>query len=263
VRSAFLLLAVATVAGCRDERPAPLPPAEPAAATPAAYCEPPLPQRLEQPDRGVGVVAFSPDTPAQGVWADTMLLHARPAESSATVGRYIFCATGEHAWAFILETGAGDAVGNSLEFEYEYEGLPIDSVLPDGTWARTLYARSADGSWLRGWTPVGEQQELVFWRELLPQRPLFYSDEAEIDLRVRPGDARLDFPLVRLGAEYDRRLDYILYPDSVAGDWLRVRVVTPSDACVFPPPAVRDTTAWIRFLDADGRPLVWYFARGC
>ena len=56
--------------------------------------------------------------------------------------------------------------------------------------------------------------------------------------------------------------DYILWPLERAGDWMRVRAVTPSDYCA-DPPAPREDTLWIRWRGASGRPRVWFFTRGC
>jgi hypothetical protein len=56
---------------------------------------------------------------------------------------------------------------------------------------------------------------------------------------------------------------YAMHPVEARGPWLRVRVVTPSDNCEPDPAPRRTRELWIRYLDARGRPNVWYYARGC
>ena len=57
---------------------------------------------------------------------------------------------------------------------------------------------------------------------------------------------------------------YIMYVQEVKGDWMRVRLDVPSSYCASKKdPEPRSWEGWIRYLDDDGHPLVWFYARGC
>ena len=54
-----------------------------------------------------------------------------------------------------------------------------------------------------------------------------------------------------------------MYNLQIAGDWMEVEVVTPSDYCVYPEIETRRHRAWIKYLDNNGRALIFFYTRGC
>jgi hypothetical protein len=85
-------------------------------------------------------------------------------------------------------------------------------------------------------------------------------DPARLVLYRTPGGTRLSSGLVGRFVADDHGLEIL----ERRGDWLRVRLMQPAMICGAEP--VRDgvtVEGWVRFLDGRGRPLVWYYARGC
>ena len=96
--------------------------------------------------------------------------------------------------------------------------------------------------------------DTLFWANELQKHPLFFwprTDTAEF--YSSPFGNLVSFPLQQT---------YIMYPIDRDSSWLQVRVVTPSDYCDDPQNPAIDTL-WIRYIESDGRPLVFYYTRGC
>lgn len=233
--------------------------AEPAAedSAPAAVYEPTV--HFPGGDPGMGLVWLDVSGLAEGE-DESVEIRSAPDGAAPVMARF----------SALLEAGSvryvvvGDvAEANLLEFTYEESGIPYDSVRADG-WVRVLPGLDAGGSAVRGWVrPDGTKVQRLAWREWLATRATFFVEDGAIDLRATPGGPRVEFRLADGGDGYPSRFDYHLEADSAVGEWVRVRVVTPSDACGEAPAGVRDTVAWTRLVDDGGRPLVWYFARGC
>ena len=114
------------------------------------------------------------------------------------------------------------------------------------------------GAPLRAWAPLDARPlELVFWDRHLPDQSPFFRTGVPAEFYDAPAGGRVAFPLAGEGR------DYTLYPLGVDGSWMRVRVVTPADACGREPASPRSAELWIRYLDETGRPRLWYPTRGC
>lgn len=250
--------------GCqRADRPgaeAPAAPAETAAAPSpvTAWDPPPAPDR----DLGVGVVYFRMGTPPQ---QESLSLRDRPDPSAEIVAAFAFSMPTGEGWTYDVVRRDGAAVRpNLVEHGYEESGLPVDSISGDGHWVRVVYGYGADDAPLLGWAEVDGRVEVLLWRDWLPERASFLLDPRSADLHAAQGGAALYVALEPTGGPPPYEFDYHIEVDSVAGDWARVTVVTPSDACgMQPAEPVRRTTAWTRLFDERGRPRVWYHSRGC
>jgi hypothetical protein len=213
------------------------------------------PYALER-ERGVGVVSLDPGPGLAGRVADTLVARVRPDSTSAVLARLVLDTTG--VFTFEARDGLLKTPG-ALDFGYEEIGLAILEHGADG-WERVLLGAGADGGVVSGWARARRGVVgVTAWQDFIPGQALFFAlppdsihfydaaDGAETSFGVRPDD-------------------YILWPLGVRGDWMRVRAVTPSDYCATPGPgaaAVRQDTLWIRWRNAEGRPRVWFFTRGC
>ena len=142
----------------------------------------------------------------------------------------------------------------ALDYGYEQVGLPVLQARGDG-WSRVYLGETADGTELSGWVRIRPGVlALTLWEDLLPHQPLFFAV---------PDDS-IHFYALREGAEksFSRADSYIMWPLETAGDWMRVRAITPSNYC-FDSPAAREDTLWIRWRDPSGEPRVWFYTRGC
>jgi hypothetical protein len=219
-----------------------------------------VPDSPEQ-ERGLGVAFPVASADTAGRSADTLLVLASADDSAPVIARFIRASTG----LYTLEAGEDAVQGAGLSFGYEDVGLPLlDTAGQDNhdtEWWRVHYATSANGGQLEGWvrkdpTRIGA----LLWVDHLQQQPLYFLesdsisfhesiDGSRVEVRLAPGDTQQPF-------------DYILHSLETQGPWMRAEVVSPSDYCAQPPSPVRDTV-WVRYLNPDGKPRVWYYTRGC
>ena len=205
-------------------------------------------------ERGVGVVHIDAAVLMEGGGSDTLFVRAAPRADAPLLARLRV-----EAATYRLDAAPPAAEGAALAFGYEEIGLPALEVRGDG-WVRVLVAVAADGATVEGWARPDEgSTRLLAWPDLLPGQPLWFLGEPAF--HDAPGGAERAIPLAP-GSGGTPPADYILWPLEVRGPWLRVEVVTPSDYC-FDPAAPRRDTAWVRYLDPDGRPRTWFFTRGC
>jgi beta-lactamase class D len=243
-------------------------------------CEPDLPDASSpqlwapggHPDRGVGVLAFStnalPGTDLEPPFADTLVIRDRPSPAALVVARFIFQVPEPYIWSYRLETTEGGLRSNALEFDYEVDGLPIDSmddaVGAHGTgWVRVIHAVAPDGTPRTGWVRHGaDRTEIRIWADELPTRSLFFvGAEEDVVFRNGPDGTVVALELARRGDT--GALDFRLDPMATDGRWLQARVVSPDAYCEGEESGVVEQVVWIEYLDARGRPRVWYHTRGC
>jgi hypothetical protein len=271
-----VIVMLALLAGCRAAPvPAPVADVEPAVGTAdTALVHATLPGH-EQPDAssewnvfrtadpGVGIVFFH----FEGIVPPsvrTLRIHERPDDASPLLARFTLDMPDGGSYAYGVLAGEARLRANVLEYAYEESGIPFDSLNADGSWARVVYAHDAAGESRRGWARTdAEGVGHIVWRGWLGERAQFFAYDAAIEFRDEPGGRVFDFPLRPSDGGWPGSYDYHLEVDSVAGDWIRARVVTPSDACGVEPGPVRDTVAWLRAVDPPGRPRVWFYTRGC
>jgi hypothetical protein len=213
-------------------------------------------------DRGTGLLHFRAPP---GTRADTLVLREAPRPGAAVVARFVAVPEGPHGWRYEL-AAREPLVGNVVEVDYEVAGVAFDSVAADGgaRWARVIVgARDAAGRDLRrAWAALDSARvATVAWGEhVAALHGVFAVDPARARFAATPGGAPVAPPF-RRGLD---PADHWMEVQERRGDWLRVRFLQPAAACGDEPPADQvDRTLWIRYLDARGRPLVWYYTRGC
>ena len=220
-------------------------------------------------DRGTGVV-FLAAAPAGAPVprSDTLLFRAAPSPGAPAVAALVVDHDAEGGWAYAV-AAARPVAPRLLEYGYEEAGVPIDSADATGRWVRGMVGVTADGRPLTGWAELRDGHGArLLWAEHLRDQLIFPLDPEHLAFHATPGGAAVRIaPPAAAGrvsdAPGDAR-DVAIYPVEARGDWLRVRAVAPSDLCVPPDSVPRtETLAWIRYLDARGRPLVWYHTRGC
>ncbi|MGE0354754.1 MAG: hypothetical protein AB7Q69_16180 [Gemmatimonadales bacterium] len=206
-------------------------------------------------DRGLGVVAFRRAPVEPGV-ADSLRILAAPRAGAPVRAWFVQQFRGD-SFPYGVAALAG-ASANLVEFEYEAVGMPIDSVGAGTDWARVVYGFDANRRPLLGW--VSRDSSLtrsIMWADFLPQRNLYLLDSVHWAFADGPGGEPVGVPTPSSPG------DYALYPMRVSGSWLQVRIVVPSDTCEDPEPEPRTAIGWLRYLDPRGRPLVWFYPRGC
>lgn len=233
-----------------------------ATGTPVLAQEPLRPTSSERlPDRGIGIVDFTV-LPDSAHVADTVVFHASPraSKSAAPTARWI--RTSDHGNELRHRlVGPPLLEPNFLEYGYELVGIPYDSVSADGRWARVLLGVDSAGTMVRGWTQLNAEHVVSFaWSELIEEKGVVYPlDPVRAEFAGVPGGS----PQPALGTQY-RAGEQLLEILERQGAWLKVRFISADQVCgELPPDEGTFTIAWIRFLAADGRPLVWYFTRGC
>jgi hypothetical protein len=211
-------------------------------------------------ERGTGVVHPNITFDPGGARADTVFVRTRPDTASPVVARLIRTSEALHT----LEVRSTVSEGGALEYGYEDAGLPVLDN-PDGAaapvWLRVYYGKGPTGEPLEGFVRNDSTRvSLFWWRDRLPESPLFFLVDDSIQFHASPDGATVQITLAR-GAAPDR-FDYIINSLETRGAWMRAEVVTPSNYC-FDPPAPRRDTVWLRYLDERQSPRVWYFTRGC
>jgi hypothetical protein len=173
---------------------------------------------------------------------------------------------GWFADGWLVETGSSTeeptqiGLEGTVETAYEDTSFIVLESRDDG-WLRLRYGRPSedhDGTaWVHRCHLARESLAFEPWQERFVSdeiSPLYVRDRTPRLLRAAPAD----------DAEEIARIDgdYHLEPQEFQGDWLRVRLKTPSDYCL-DPDEVRTEEGWIRWRSAERGPLVWYYTRGC
>lgn len=265
----ILLLCMTAAAGCAPETEPPpdAPPADTARVSlgrgatpyPASAADPASAEEVR--DIGVGVLHFGARADSIGAAReDTVAIRNAPSDQAAIVARWIHRYGAEGVWEYRLETAEEGLLRNDIEWSYEENGLPVDTIAANGSWARVVYAADGSGDTRLGWARLSERMRLERWPDVLSQQNLFFRHPDSLAFFDAPDGAAV--PLEITTGDTRDGLDYAIQPLRIVDEWMQVVVTTPSDYCVDPPDPQSDTT-WIRFLDDRGRPRVWYYTRGC
>jgi hypothetical protein len=217
-------------------------------------------------DKGLGLVYFSERGPMSNAFQSDsiVILHSRN-ESSRVVATFVLTIQPENrGYQYKVSSLSQLYSENIIEYAYEVSGLPIDGVDTSANWLRVVYGFSKQGTPLRGWVKLQRPRyDILLWSTELQKHPLFFSPEPKTpELYNHPGGEKARFRPERVSDSGPQRFNYILHPIRVQGSWMQVHVVSPSDFCD-QPAAPRSGDFWIRYLDNNGRPLVYYYTRGC
>lgn len=221
-------------------------------------------------DVGVGFLRITPDLagPPGTAAPDTIEIRSAPRRGAPLVARAF-----QREYRLVVEALESGLRDGALEVGYEERALPVleerDRSDGDGRWVRVSFASGEGEEPHTGWAnsrgPGVEYIRRGDWLADAEARgPLHFLDPDSIAFFDEPGGARVYLPLVpRAGSP---GYDYALHPLRTDGSWMEVRVVSPSDFChPSRDPAASEVNErrWIRFLDSEGRPPVWYYTRGC
>jgi hypothetical protein len=213
---------------------------------------------VDPADLGIGV-AFLRRAEDKGATAgtDTLILRAEPSAGAPAVGALLFRVNDVGVTSY--ELAAPDSLRPNLaEYGYEESGVPFDSTDASGQWVRGIAGFAADSSRRTGWIDVRQRGVgVVRWTEQLVDRPIFFARPDVAALFASPDSTK---PLDRLPPNNDA---YDMNPLEVRGPWMKVQIATPSLNCEPDSVPQKRRTGWIRYLDARGRPNVWYYTRGC
>jgi hypothetical protein len=216
-------------------------------------------------DYGIGLVYLAEHGPNSGHLAtDSILIFQEPAQTSkhiATLSQIVTNPIGNYHYLIVPRQPSD--IQNMIEFSYEVNGLPFDSINSTNTWVRVVYILSEDNIACKGWVKVqAPHTKIIIWKKYLNQGNLFFLPTS-LPPRFydKPNGNEVTFHLDKIGSK-ETRYDYVLHAIKSEGDWLQVLVVSPSDYC-FEPTNPRKKLLWIRYLDDSGRPLVFYSPRGC
>jgi hypothetical protein len=209
----------------------------------------PAPER----DYGLGVVRYEGDLSTV-----TDVIRAAPtatADTVAVLARDSIC--------FAKPRACVAASERMVEYEYEELGWAILAFSADSSWAKvsvTALGTAEPAAWVHSRAGVSATQ---LWRTVLPQKPLFFIKQSDIAFfRAPDGVTRVNRALTKSRND-TTRFDYIMNPIETRGPWMRVEVASPSTMCEPPAPGARTDTLWIRYLNAEQRPAVFYYPRGC
>jgi len=217
-------------------------------------------QELGPTDRGIGIAHLTAVPGGGTTHGDTILLRRRPDTAAEVIGAFLYSEIQPgRAWRYSVAAPMR-LRPNVLEFAYEEAGVPLDSITDDASWGRAVLGFEAGGAPYRGWVRLDlVRVNYRLWARELPEHRLFFLRKQGGRVFERPGGQ----VLAAIPVSENHR-DYILHPLASRGAWLRVRLARPADICVGPEAPAPDTiVGWIRYLDASGRPLVWYYTRGC
>lgn len=169
----------------------------------------------------------------------------------------------------IFQIKSKHIVENCLfEFEYETKGLPIQELEKNSF--KIIIGTDSLNNPVMGWVKYNSKSlGYYLWEDYLLKKELYFSDSPSMyQFYKTPHGEKKIIDLIKDDSEYSQYLEkefifnYIMHPIKKEGKWLKVEVVTPSDYCdeVLKP---KKEVLWIRYLDDKGRPLVWYYTRGC
>jgi hypothetical protein len=150
-----------------------------------------------------------------------------------------------------------------IEFDYEIPGWAILSLTRDSSWAEVTLNPWTPDSAPTAWVYLARDSvSVVFWRDLLPTKWLFFPLLENARFYARPDRS------APVALRYDTlpnppRADLIMRPLRTDGRWMQVEVFSPNPLCKWPRPEVTPDTAWIEYLTSHDRPRVFYYTRGC
>lgn len=204
-------------------------------------------------DKGIGILFFSSE-PAGKTQVN---IYEKNSAGSTVLGAFIreYMGNGQTTYTVQVNNLKED---NLTEYKYETLGLPFCETR--GNWVNVIYGYDVSGKVLTGWIEQknGVTDHLI-WREYLKSAMLFFEQTDKISFFDSPNGVNIDF---KLQPSPYLVFDYIMKPMDTSGNWMKVEVTTPSDYCNMPKDKVT-RVFWIKYLDQNGRPLVWYFTRGC
>jgi hypothetical protein len=209
-------------------------------------------------DLGIGVayLTHAADKGAS-MGTDTLLIRSSPDAAAPPIGAMLFTVAANGVTQYAI--AADDSLRpNLVEYGYEESGVPFDSTDVTGRWVRGILGFASDSVARVGWIDTKQQgTRVIRWAAHLADRLVFFPKPEKAAFFAAPDSTK---PVAVPTGGDDA---YAIHPMEVRGGWLHARVVTPSDNCEPDFTGGQTRMVWIRYLDARGRPNVWYYPRGC
>ena len=214
--------------------------------------------------KGIGVVFFS----INGTQTDSTTIYKQPKETSNELATYrIIVAADKMGYQYSVTNPKYKVIAGQVEYGYEISGIPIDSVDETKSWVQVTVAYPEVNIISKGWIKVKKSNmDYLEWKNVLPKEAVLFFDPfpKSIEFFDSVEGKPVHFKLEHYN-DYNtgqRHYNYVLHPLETKGSWMKVKVVTPSDFCDQPKDP-RNKILWIKYLDKDGVPLVFYPTRGC
>ncbi|MEM7549396.1 MAG: hypothetical protein AAF363_06975 [Bacteroidota bacterium] len=147
-----------------------------------------------------------------------------------------------------------------FEFGYESFGLPILESYDE--YVMVLYGYDLNGKELVGYIPTDTiNYGYRIWNKFfLEGTPIFLNRDLPLQFFDKKKGKELSIEVKTINDGTGRK-NYIMYPLSIEGEWMKVKLVTPSDYCE--ETESNSLEVWIKYLDTDCKLRVWYYVRGC
>ena len=201
-------------------------------------------------DKGIGLLTI------EGNNSSEFIIYSEADLSSNELAR--FKVDRSKGWSEYSVEGKNISENNLLEYDYEELGLPVCKI-KSNKWIEVIYGYDNNNYILTGWVLVSEKSTLLKWNSFLKEKLVFFANPEKVNFFDDKNGKEVQF---KLQPSEHMTYDYIMRPQVTKGNWMKVEVVTPSDYCDNPESLERKVF-WIQYLDDTGRPLVWYFTRGC
>lgn len=168
-------------------------------------------------------------------------------------GRDLTFSNGERVFAF----------KRMIEYAYEIPGWAILTINNDSSWAKVTLDPYNLTDPQTGWINLRkENNSIILWSNLLPSKWLFFLDKNRIKFFEAP-DSEKEVSVQLEQFKNSDKVDYIMEPLERNGNWLKVKLFTPSPYCKSENVNVTPIILWIKFLKNNQRPNVFFYARGC
>lgn len=149
-----------------------------------------------------------------------------------------------------------DASFLMLHTYYALYSFPVLEIRPDG-WFRFQYTPAGTA-----WSHISQlnlgtvELTIESWEDRFLDVGQVYFRDSGINyaLREQPGSDQAISSLVGRNS--------FIVPLEFQGDWMRVRVTQPTNACEFLPGA-RTAEGWMRWRDPEAGVRIWYAPKGC
>jgi hypothetical protein len=215
-------------------------------------------------DKGIGLVFFSEHGPySSSFQSDSMMIYDNQDESSRIIAKFLLIVpVNKNAYQYSVRQLFSIGKQNFVEYGYEVDGMPFDSLNESSNWARVIFSIQSDSVLNKGWIKLHVSKNFFLWsKELLKHNLFFVPLLATPIFYEKPNGNEYEFSLEKF-KQGERRYNYAMHPIRAEGQWLQVLVVSPTDFCD-QPINPRKATLWIKYLDENGRPKVFYYSRGC
>lgn len=210
-------------------------------------------------NRGMGVLYLENSLPENDSQiGDTIILYKGASNVTCVAGKFVFNPNNR----FDNKIIENEEVVTKSHFEFDYEtfGLPIVSI--KNNWVEVIIGFDSRENQINGFAEIQNGHASIhLWADFLLTKDLIfdYWNDVPIAFYDSPNGDQVYF-----GLEPSNQMDYdyIMRAVERQGNWMKVKVTTPSDNCIQREYKIVKEF-WIQYLAPDYRPQVFYFPRGC